>query len=1180
MNRHIQKLSITLISLTMVLSGCGKADPDNHSWTINEEAIANAIALNSRIISHEGDLVIRLESEEVTFNSNFTKDAILIRDMGLELPEKDDEDNILTYEDIKAVSLTDYVADVVSFGAAVEITIPKAFKDSSFGAIIAPYATNKGVMAYASFSGSESVISLSEGNFEQIGADYVGGYDYNHTFVFKYESLTLSEDFDVEDISLLGAFENWVVKDIHTDTEGVIILETSGYPSSEESGAIIFDKSTFLEERGGAFSYRVLYPSAALVENSVRFDEDDKTFSFDVALIDCEIKKDFSLKNVTSIYGFTIKEAYYVAETKTASYVLDAEEFTSLTEVIAELEQLTISIGGEFDQEVAFDFHEPEVFAIASNENKKVCIDLYSFDGELTLEKSALTIDAEFLADVDEEELLPIDEATLTKVGKGYRLTWEKEIDYPVYGTLTIDSVDVSYPNGNKFTVVGSNIEFGCDYYQVDSEENRLIRPMVFRYVTPTSLAGMDDTFVRYAYDASLEDKATAISAANAAVQTVLTVLTVAFELAASELSKLACGGIIGVLLGALGLAGVAAALDPTAAMLQQILNVVSGINETVKRMEKTLSEVSYKTDMVLLRERLNSDENKLIALRARQLEFQSEDAKVKQYEKKMLTVANRYLTSIFDGNTNKKSKQYKAPSDYNVVVVEGKNKRGELEKTSTILLDDDSFDETFDEGTIVSSYAFSFGNDNNLKNTFKNNTLPKYKNKKTVDKVVGEAAISDIKAAITNNVIAFSTNEWSGSQIPDVSDDAKLEAVAKDIYRALYLFAEREALLDVDGESFVLQAVDYMQRFSGTGSYTTPAADIDYEMLKLTYGFQSEAEDKIHNYRITTTDRLIKIYNLATTICATDPDISSYDDLTKAYKASIAYLNQNKMVKSEAEKRAVALRSKIPLNNDAKLDYCYVSESWVRGGQLMTGFKATSDKTKEGKWQNFEIADVSGEISGSLQSNMNNVTPMSSVKPYLFGLEDMRVLLIRKQQNFPSYSNFNYLKDKLGLIRNYMINNNDINRREFTNEDDITKAICATNRFVYAYTGFKELGTHTEGDFFAYCSRSFTKEQDNDKNPDYFSLNQKIVGFPTDSKRELKYYRGWGLKGEFSDIENIMNVTASGYMNRFVNYNEDHGHWRNPENWGFSEFNSVGDLSHPSNVESIQFYYCLIRMY
>ena len=1164
----------------MVLSGCGKADPDNHSWVIDNQAIENAIPLNSLIVSHERDLVVRLEAEGVTFNSSFTKDAILIRDMGLELPKKDVKDKILSYEDIKAVSLSDYSANVVSSGSAIEITIPKAFKNSSFGAIIAPYATDKRVMAYASFSGSESVITLSEGKFEQIGADYVGGYDYNHTFVFKYEELTLSEDFDVEDISLLGAFDNWVVKDIHTDTEGVIILETSGYPVSEESGAIVFDNSTFVENRGGAFSYRVLYPSAALVENSVRFNEDDKTFSFDVALIDCEIKKDFSLKDLTLIDGFTINEAHYVAETKTASYVLDAEEYNSLTEVIAELEQLTISIGGEFNQEVAFDFHEPEVFAIASNENKKVSIDLYSFDGELTsLDKSALTIDAEFIADVDEEELLPIDEATLTKVGKGYRLTWEKEIDYPVYGTLTIDSVDVSYPNGNKFTVVGSSIEFGCDYYQVDSEENRLMRPVVFRYVTPTSLADMDDTFVRYAYDASLEDKATAISAANTAVQTVLTVLTVAFELAASELSKLACGGIIGVLLGALGLAGVTAALDPTAAMLQQILNVVSGINETVKRMEKTLSEVSYKTDMVLLRERLNSDENKLIALRARQLEFQSEDAKVTQYEKKILTVANRYLTSIFDGNTNKKSNKYKAPYDYNVVIVEGKNKKGELEKTSTILLDDDSFNETFDEGTIVSSYAFSFGSKDNLKNTFKDNTLPKYKNKKTVDKVVGEAALSDIKDAIKNNLITFSTNEWSGSQIPDVSDDAKLEAVAKDIYRALYLFAEREALCDVDGESFVLQAVDYMQRFSGTGSYTSAAADIDYEMLKLTYGFQSEAEDKIHNYRITTADRLLKIYNLATTICAIDPDISSYGDLTKAYKASIAYLNKNKMVKGEAEKRAVIERSKLSFT-DAKLDYCYVSESWVRGGQIMTGFKATSDKNKEGKWQNFEIADASGEIRGKLQSNMDNVTPMSSVKPYLFGLEDMRVLLIRKQQNFPSYSNFNYLKDKLGLIRNYMIDNNNINKREFTNEDDITKAICATNRFVYAYTGFKELGTHTEGEFFAYCSRSFTKENDNDKNPDYFKLNEKITGFPTSSKRELKYYRGWGLKGEFSDIENIMNVTASGYMNRFVNYNEDHGAWRNPENWGFSEFNSVGNLSHPSFVESIQFYYCLIRMY
>ena len=107
MNRHIQKLSITLISLTMVLSGCGKADPDNHSWVIDDQTIENAIPLNSLIVSHERDLVVRLEAEGVTFNSNFTKDAILIRDMGLELPEKEG-DNTLSYEDIKAVSLTDY----------------------------------------------------------------------------------------------------------------------------------------------------------------------------------------------------------------------------------------------------------------------------------------------------------------------------------------------------------------------------------------------------------------------------------------------------------------------------------------------------------------------------------------------------------------------------------------------------------------------------------------------------------------------------------------------------------------------------------------------------------------------------------------------------------------------------------------------------------------------------------------------------------------------------------------------------------------------------------------------------------------------------------------------------------------------------------------------------------------
>lgn len=1178
MNRHIQKLSITLISLTMVLSGCGKADPDNHSWVIDDQTIENAISLNSLIVSHERDLVVRLEGEGVTFNSNFSKDAILIRDMGKDLPEQDDDDNTLTYDEIKAVSLTDYSADVVSFGNAIEITIPKALKDSSFGAIVAPYANSKGVIAYASFSGSEAVITMSEGNFEQIGADYVDGYDYNHTFVFKYEGLTLNDDFDVEDISLLGAFENWIIKDIHADTEGIIILETSGY-AGEDSGVIVFDSNTFVEERGGAFSYRVLYPSAVLVENSVEFDEENKTFTFDVVLIDSEINKDFSLKDVTIIDGFTINEAYYVAETKTATYVLDAEEYNSLTEIIAELEQISIMIGGEFDQEVAFDFHEPEVFAIASNEEGIVTIDLHAFEGELILEKSAITIDAEFDVDEDEEQLLPIEEATLKKVGKGYRLSWDKRIDYPVYGTIEISSVDVTYDNGNTFTVVGTSIDFGCDYYQTDSEQNKMMKPLIFRAVTPTSLEEMDDTYVQYTYDSSMEDKGKAVNAVNTTIQAALTIFATVFQLVAAELSKGAIGGIIGVLIGALGLAGYAAALDPTGAMLQEILNVVSGINETVKRMERTLSEVSYKTDMILLRQRLSSDENKLIELRSRQRDFQAEDSKVTQFEKSIITTTNRYLTSIFDGNSNKKASSFKAPLDYNVVVVEALNSKGKLEKTSTILFDDDDFSETYDKGTIVASYGFSFGNNNNLKNTFKENTLPKYKSKKTIDKTVGEAAISDIKAAIGNGLITFSTNDWNGSQIPDISDDTKLEAVAKDIYRALFLFAEREALNTIDGEAFVLKAVDYMQRFSGTGSYTAPAAEINYEMLKLKYGFQSEAKDEIHRYRINSADRLLKIYSLAATICAIDPDISSYNDLTEAYRASLAYLNKNKMVKTDAEKREVIARSKLPLDSDVRLDYCYVSECWVRGGQLMTGFKVSSDPEKAGKYQNFEIADVSGEIRGGLDSNMNNITSIKSVKPYLFGLEDMRVLLIRKGNNFPNISNFYYLEEKLGLIRPYMVLNNNINKREFKNEDDSTKTVTKQNRFVYAYTGFKELGTHTEGDFYAYCTNAFSK--DSGKNPKYFSIDQKIKGFEVDGKkRELQYYRGWGLKGDFSDIENIMNVEGTGYMNRYVNYNEDHGHWRNPENWGFSEFNCVGDLSHPSSVVSIQFYYCLIRMY
>jgi hypothetical protein len=274
-----------------------------------------------------------------------------------------------------------------------------------------------------------------------------------------------------------------------------------------------------------------------------------------------------------------------------------------------------------------------------------------------------------------------------------------------------------------------------------------------------------------------------------------------------------------------------------------------------------------------------------------------------------------------------------------------------------------------------------------------------------------------------------------------------------------------------------------------------------------------------------------------------------------------------------------VITKAKIPVPRLYTLDYCYVSDCWVRGGQLMTAFKVSSNKNGNNKYQNFNIEDASGEILSYFSSDPSNVTPIKQVKPYLFGIEDMRVLSIRRQKNHPNISNFQYIKDYLQFFPVYMSINNDLNQLDFTGRTDATKAVTSRNRFIYSYTGFTELGTHTEGDFTAYCCRSFSKEHG--KNPSYFSLNQVINGFQSDSKRELKYYRGWGLKGDFSDIENVMNVQGTGYMNRFVNYNEDHGYWINPENWGFGEFNSVDkDHGKPDGYESIEFYYCLIKMY
>ena len=898
------------------------------------------------------------------------------------------------------------------------------------------------------------------------------------------------------------------------------------------------------------------------------------------------VGKDFSLKDVTLIEDFTVKEANYVAETEIASIVLGAEEYNSLTEVLDALNNVSIVLGGEFDKELSFDFHEPEVFAIASNEDDKVTIDLHSFEGDLTLEKSDIEIDTEFSVDDENEEtieeLLPIEDATFEKIDKGYRLTWDNAPHCAIYGSLLLSTVDISYSNGNKFTLSDTSIDFGFDYYQLNSTQNEALRQLTFRYVTPSNLESMDDTYIHYVADTSMEDAGTAINAVNATLQIGMTIVSVILEMAGAGMGKGAIGGVVGFLLAAMGLSAVAAALDPTAAALQEILSIVTGINETVTRMNKTLSEVSYKTDMVLLRERLNADENKLISLRQRQQEFQAKQAEVSQYEKRILTVANRYLSSILDGNSNRKSSAYPAPTIYDVVIVEGKNTKGQTERVSTILVDDDSFNETFDKGPIISSYAVDFGGNNGLKNTFKNGALAKFKTNKAFDKEVSEAAVNDIKAAIKNGTITFDTNDWSGSQVPDLSEgndyEERVEAVAKDVYRSLYLYAEREALISSGGEEYVLAAVDYMQRFSGTGSYSNRAADIAIDMIKLKYGFQSEAKDDIHRYRIDAADRLLKMYSTASLICATDPTISSFGDLKDAYLACTKYLNDNKMI-HKADEDKVIENSKIPMPAFSHLEYCYVTDCWVRGGQLLTGFKVWSDRNGPNGWRNFNIEDVSGEIQWGLVSDLSNVTPIKQVKPYLFGMEDMRVLCIRRAANHPNLSNFAYLSNYLGFFQPFQEQNNDLNKQDYTNRNETTAYVTSLNRFVYSYTGFTELGTNTEGDFYAYCSRSFSQEHG--KNPSYFSLNQVITGFQSDSKRELKYYRGWGLKGVFSDIENIMNVQGTGYMNRFVNYNEDHGHWTNPENWGFSEYcNCSGPRAHPDNIESIQFYYCLIRMF
>lgn len=1140
----IKKHFVTLLSLSLILSSCGSAD-NGETFIINEKTVENAVALNSKVLSNEGDLLVEIQGEGVTFNKDISNSQVLVRDFSKELPEttSTDENDYVTYDQLKSVCADEYYVYTSTNSKSLYVTIPSVSNENAYALLVAPEASSLGKIGYALFSNIYSEENASELQVKALNTGKANGYFNEWSFVYSYQNGTLADSFTMNDVILSGAFENCHVYSLISDDAHIEVRIRGLIKEDSSIGYVGFNATSFKDNDSSfVFPYQIEYPTAVMLNYTYNVDLSVKEASFEMAFYDAEVPSKISPSDI-KIEGIVCKEAIPNIEDNTVKLILDTGEYESAADFTSAL--VSASISFYFLDLVTIDlsYIEPQIEANAYTKDNKTYLEFFPAEkGILEIDTEKLLTDSLYIPSIAEEPFFDLSKATISRnqTGNGYILAWDglsEENQGQIMildGTLTVGEYEIP--------LIGTYSYFSLISYYTDEHDNALLKNFIFvnkaAEVDDGNIGQFDSEITQAAHSAG-----TVLGIISAVLGGVLGILGGVFGVEGA--GKMVTVGILGAISFGLSMSSMIVGMNEMEEGLKSLAEAVQFVSGNVVEIRRDLMALNYKVDTLIVKERMNHDQDMFERYRDRLTEFQNRFEKpIYDLQSEFGDMTNAYLASLFKGGAigeydfgdtldihySKSSKANAAGVSY-------------FDEKHNRLLDED-----VEEGS-VKTFNVKFNNQAELFDS----TYSTYRKTMQINDPVKVKAIMAIKEGLANGSVVL-----SGDDAP-IIDDTNIEQVAGDIYQACFMRCEYLALSREDKAkdyiAYLTAADDYFMRFSGTGNYVgEAAASFIYKMLTLQYNFQSEVEEKIHNTHAQYAAKILQIYNNTLMIKKYNDNVFNMNRIYTSYKAATDYLYENTWIHEYKGDK-----SKLPQGKDTPLDYCYVTDSFIRIGTIETRYKVSMDKKNfkvDGTYA-YEVNLADPNFKADQKApNMLSLTQLSS---FLVDANNVRVIMERKKMISNASNNEYILKNKNLFDWDQYVKN--CQRKTSEGERAIVQETIRNGkpidinmpRFIYSYNGASAInaGDPLTTDFKCYPSQKAWSGSN------YFKIHELTDAFGKGvrGKAEKQYWDGWVIKGEVGTLDDVSYGALSSNINRLVHYHEAHWYWINDEHWLFEEY-------------------------
>lgn len=1139
-----KKHFITLLSVSLILSSCGSAD-NGDAFIFNEQTIENAVALSSKVLSNEGDLLVEIQGEGVTFNKDISNSQVLVRDFSKELPEttSTDENDYVTYSQLKSVCVDEYYYYTSANAKSLYVTIPNVSNENAYALLLAPSATSLGQIGYALFSNIYSEESASELQVKSLNTAKVNGYNNEWSFVYFYQNGTLADSFTANDVILSGAFANCHVYDLNRYDSHIEVRIRGLVKDDAAIGYVGFDASSFKDnESSFVFPYQIEYPTAVMLNYTYKVDLELKEASFEMAFYDATVPSEVYPSDVR-IEGIVCKDAIANVKDNTVKIVLDTGEYESEAGFTRALEAASVSFYFLDLVTIDLSYIEPQIEANAYTKDNKTYLEFFPVGkGILEIDTKKPLEDSLYIPSLAEEPFFDLSKATISrnKTGNGYVLVWDgvsEENQGQIMildGTLTVGEYEIP--------LVGIYSNFALISYYTDEHDNSLLKDYIFfkkaAEIDDGNIGQFDSEITQAAHSA-----ATVLGIISAVLGGVLGVLGGIFGVEGA--GKMVTVGLLGAISFGMSMSSMIVGMNEAEEGLKSLAEAVQFVSGNVVEIRRDLMALNYKVDSLIVKDRMNHDQDMFETYRDRLTEFQSGFEKpIYDLQNQFGDMTNAYIASLFKGSA---VGQYDFGDTLDVHYSKSSKANAEgvsyFDEKHNRLLDED-----VEEGS-VKTFNVKFNNPAEL---FAD-TYSTYRKAMQLNDATKLKAISDIKKGLTNGGIVL-----SGADAPEI-EQTNIEQIAGDIYQACFMRCEYLSLSREDKAKeyvdYLAAADNYFMRFSGTGNYVgEAAASYIYKMLTYQYNFQSEVEEKIHNTHAQYATRILEIYNNTLMIQTFNDSVFNMNRIYTSYKAATDYLHDNSWIQEYKGDK-----SKLPQGKDTRLDYCYVTDSFIRIGTIETRYKVSMDK------KNFHVDGTYAYEVNLADPNFKadkkapNMLSLAQLSSFLVNTNNVRVIMERKKMISDATNTQYILKNKTlfdwdQYVKNCQRTSSEGERATVQDTYHEGKRYdINTPRFIYSYNGASAInaGDPLTTDFKCYPSQKAWPGSN------YFKIHELTDAFGKGVRKKAgkEYWDGWVIKGEVGTLDDVSYGALSSNINRLVHYHEAHWYWRNDEHWLFEEY-------------------------